>query len=269
MESIGVTPPYASKSETGIFLLWDSQTHLVKAITEKSSFPQQLVPYPDRNWPDQLDANVCHTILYALQADKPSSMLVSVYGVNWRINVTPTESSHYLLFVELATDHSFHQGLNIFELRKAIIGYEGLERNLKLLEMVSYLTHCERLILWQVNQQQLRPVFVSSGEKIPPQTADRRFIKAIFSRKQLSFSDLYHQPLLVGQTYYHESPILARLDTAIMVENQLFGLLSLEFRQIQDQFAPELFLLADTAATLLMTDSLPEAEIQLALPLDE
>ncbi len=242
----------------GCFLLWNSATRQLKLANPHAHHPVSLFPKPEMYWPDQLPPLSAQRLNAIFSKNQPQTISIELDNVCWQLNVTPTESSHWLIFAKPMRKVASTQGLAVLELEKSVQGLSGPERNRQLLETIQYYSGCDRLIVWQLQQQTLLPIYSSSNEALPrSQPVDRRYQRALDIRQQLGFSDVHHQPLLVGQNYYKESGILARLDTAIRVERQLCGVLTLEYRQLQDSFAPELFQLAQTAATLLMINELP------------
>lgn len=242
----------------GCFLLWNSATRQLKLANPQGNHPSSLLPKPDMYWPDQLPTPHAQRLNAIFSKNQPQSTNIELDNICWQLNVTPMESVHWLIFAKPSHSTGSIQGLAVLELEKSVQGLSGAERNLKLLETIQYYSGCDRLIVWQFQQQTLSPIYISGHESLPrAQPVDRRYQRALDLRQQLGFSDVHHQPLLAGQNYYKESGILARLDTAIRVERQLCGVLTLEYRQLQDSFAPELFQLAQTAATLLTIHDLP------------
>jgi len=244
----------------GFFLLWNSATRQLKLANPQAKHPVSLLPKPDLSWPDQLPLLHAQRLNILFTKNQAQTTQIELDNVCWQLNITPTESSHWLIFAKPINTVASTQGLAVLELEKSVQGLSGPERNRQLLETIKYYSGCDRLIVWQLQQQTLSPIYISGNESLPrTQPIDRRYQRALDIRSQLAFSDLHHQPLLTGQNYYKESGILARLDTAIRVERQLCGVLTLEYRQLQESFAPELFQLSQTAAKLLMFNELPAA----------
>lgn len=272
MESIGSATDTLTyelpKTANHCFLIWEKKTHTIRPVSKNTLLPIALISDPNQRWPDQLTSNAATAIMAALQSETPTTIELQLSDLLWRLNVTPTESSHSLLFVELLTIPQHNHALSVLELAKSIDGFTGIERNKQLLERLADLTQADRIIVWQLQQEEMIPLYINTDETIERQMADRRFIRALQSRKQLSFSDLFHQPLLKTQAYIKQSNMLARLDSALNSNGNLFGFLSLEFRQVQTEFSPDLFLLAETAATLLLKNELQDMRDQLSLPLE-
>jgi len=240
------------------FLLWNEVTHQLKLANNQAPTPVSLLPQPDSLWPDQLPAPHVQRLYSLFRQKQPQTITLNLTNVCWQLHVTPTDSEHWLIFAEAMSANDNPQGLAVIELEKSIQGLSGTARNKKLLETLSFYSACDRLIVWQLHQQTLIPIYSSGKLPLPPpQTVDRRYQRALDIRQQLGFSDIHHQPLLSSQTYCKESNMLARLDTAIRIDRHLNGVLTLEYRQIQDGFAPELFLLSQTAANLLTLTDLP------------
>jgi diguanylate cyclase (GGDEF)-like protein/PAS domain S-box-containing protein len=258
--------PIASNSteSEGCFLLWNSNTRQLKLANPLGNHPESLLPSPENNWPDQLPENVSNQLDNAFEQNQAQAITIELNNERWQLNVTPTESIHWLIFAAPVHKTASIQGLAVLELEKSVQGLSGPVRNQRLLETLQFYSGCDRLIVWQLQQQTLVPIYISSQESLPrTQPIDRRYQRALDIRQQLAFSDIHHQPLLIGQDYYKESGILARLDTAIRIERQLCGVLTLEYRQLQNNFAPEIFKQAQTVATLLTMKDLPT---QTALP---
>lgn len=253
------TPIVANdKTATGCFLLWNSATRQIKPANTQDPVPVSLLPQPEMQWPDQLPAPYAQQLNALFSRHRQQTHSLSLDDTTWQLNVTPTDTGHWLIFAKPDIHAMPVQGLAVLELEKSVVGLSGPERNRKLLETLIYYSGCDRLIVWQLQQQTLIPIFVSGNEALPrAQPVDRRYQRALDIRQQLGFSDIHHQPLLVGQNYYKDSGILARLDSALRIDRQLCGVLTLEYRQLQDSFAPELFQFAQTAATLLTMHDLP------------
>ncbi len=240
------------------FLLWNSVTHQIKLPNSQAHIPVSLLPQPDSPWPEQLPSHCVQRLNILFSQQQQQTITLNLPDVSWQLHVTPSDSEHWLIFAQPIQSQRSAQGLAVLELEKSVQGLSGIARNQKLLEALCFYSACDRMIIWQLHQQTLMPIYSSNNQPLPPpQTVDRRYQRALDIRQQLGFSDIHHQPLLIGQTYCEESDTLARLDTAIRVDKHLSGVLTLEYRQIQDGFAPELFQLSQTAATLLMLNDFP------------
>ncbi len=73
------------------------------------------------------------------------------------------------------------------------------------------------------------PVFTLGIESIYPIRGDSRYIRALRTRKALSFSEAAHQPMLSNHLYLTSAGVRSRLDGALLEQDKLFGVLSLEY----------------------------------------
>ena len=240
------------------FLMWHRRHRLLKSVHPQQPIPYELLPEPNQIWPDQLEPQIALEIQMLLSANHITTTTLKLRDASWKITVSPTDTDHAILFAEPLQANQNPQGLAVIELNKAVTQLSGVEKNQRILELLQYYSHCDRILIWQLDGQAISPLYLSSHEIKPGnQPLDKRYLRAIESRKQLSFSDLYHQPMLAGQEYFKPAGILARLDQAILMHQKIFGIMTLEYRQIQDNFSDETRAIAHEAATLLMMDKLP------------
>lgn len=251
-----VDEPTASSA---CFFMWHQRLRHLKPIYQQQPLPYELLPQPDSTWPDQLSPAIAYELETLLATDHTVTTTIRFTDAAWKITVAPTDNEHCIIFAEPLHSHQNPQGLAVLELHQAVEKLSGVEKNLRILELLQYYSRCDRIIIWQLEGQQLMPLYLNHDEAKPdPQTLDKRYLRAIESRKQLSFSDLFHQPMLAGQSYFKTAGVLARLDQAILLEGKTFGLLMLEYRQIQDTFSEETRAIAQSAASLLMMQHLPQ-----------
>lgn len=246
--------PKSHDNATGCFLLWDSHTRRILGVNHaQEQLPHLLVPAPMDAWPEQLDAETAATILAIFQARRPAEQLIHIAQQNWYLAFTPTDADHWLIFAKPDQAQPDHQHLAVLELEKKVQHLQGAERNQQILETLRYYTQCDRLSLWLVQPHQLQALYWSEQAPLPhpiPLTT-RRYIRALEVRHQLGISDTFHQPLLTQQSYHRDHGILARLDTAVFTDKKLCAVLMLEYRQIQQSFASDLFAVSATAARML------------------
>lgn len=72
-------------------------------------------------------------------------------------------------------------------------------------------------------------MFTLGVEALYPIRGDSRYIRALRPRKSLSFSEATHQPMLSNYLYLTSAGVRSRLDGAVLEQDKLFGVLSLEY----------------------------------------
>lgn len=258
--------PKSHDNANGCFLLWDARTRRILGVNHATEqLPRLLVPDPVSSWPEQLDADTATTILAVFRANTPTELLIHIAHQNWYLAFTPTDADHWLIFAKADQIQPDSQHLAVLELEKKIQHLQGAERNQQILETLRYYTQCDRLSLWLVQPHQLQPLYWSESAPLPHPISltNRRYIRALEVRHQLGISDTFHQPLLSHQSYHREHGILARLDTAVFTDKKICAVLMLEYRQLQQSFASDLFALSDSAARLLaLQDDLQIADAE-------
>lgn len=146
--------------------------------------------------------------------------------------------------------------LTLLELDKQAIHASGPERSRRILEALFEATGCERLLLWDLANGRMVPLFMlGEGDMPSAQPLESRYLKALRSRRSLGFSDIPHQPALSGQQYLIQDGICARLDAPLVGPHGPQGLITLEYRAFQQRFLPLTFQLAEKAASLLLSST--------------
>lgn len=116
------------------------------------------------------------------------------------------------------------------ECERAQPDWTDTEHNRVLLQRLFTASHCDRLVIWEFNREQMHPRFVLGERDYPTeQPLEPRYLKALKARGTLGFSDIRHQPALVQQRYLQQDGILARLDALLLREQHAYGVLTLEY----------------------------------------
>ncbi len=238
------------------FMRLDRQAGRLSPLLAERPIPHILRPSAQQPWPAQLDTLLSEPIEQLLRRSQAACLCLQLQHEHWLLEFIPESAPYWLICARniLAHDNpASSQGLALLDLEKQASQPAGLARNRQVLELLQQMLGCDRLILWSQQQDQLHPLFMLGSGALPAsQTMELRYQKALRSRGILGFSNLVHQPMLQNQLYLHQEGILARLDVQLKYNNQSCGLLTLEYRSIQESFSPLSFHLAEKAATLLM-----------------
>uniref|UniRef100_UPI0025B66F8F GAF domain-containing protein n=1 Tax=Aeromonas caviae TaxID=648 RepID=UPI0025B66F8F len=106
-----------------------------------------------------------------------------------------------------------------------------------MLESLKEALGADRLILWHyqangpLGSEQLTPVFTLDVDSLGAIRGDSRYIRALRTRGALSFSEAAHQPMLSQHYYLADANVCSRLDGALLEQEKLIGVLSLEYAE--------------------------------------
>ncbi|MGL4207356.1 MAG: hypothetical protein ACRCRW_14715, partial [Aeromonadaceae bacterium] len=242
-----------------LFMRLNRQDGLLSSLLADVPLPTALRPNVRLPWPEQLGVELAEPIEALLRQGEAACLPLQSHNESWLLEFVPEAAPYWLICARRMLDSAppgSSCGLALLDLEKQVSQPAGLARNRQILARLQLMLGCDRLILWSLQQERCHPVFMLGGGALPPsQTLDLRYQKALRSRGMLGFSNLMHQPMLQSQSYLGQEGILARLDVLLKYNHQPCGLLTLEYRSIQESFPPLSFHLAEKAAQLLM---LPE-----------
>ena len=250
----------ASGPQVSHFMRLNRQNGQLSSLLADELPPPALLPRIHQPWPSQLGADLAEPIEQLLRRGQAACLPLELESESWLLEFVPELDPYWLICARrlLSNENrSSSRGLALLELEKQAAQPASLARNRQILERLQLMLGCDRLILWSQQPDRLHPVFMLGSGSLPAtQSLELRYQKALRSRGILGFSNLAHQPMLQSQEYLQQEGILARLDVQLKFNGQPCGLLTLEYRSIQESFPPLSFHLAEKAAQLLM---LPES----------
>ena len=235
-------------------LRWNPDSGLLVPLTDWP-IPAELCPWPERPWLPQLTAAEHAQMSALLSSGNAGFISCQRPPEQWLLECIPDGNDWLILVHSLSMNpvSTDPHGLLLLECERAQPDWTDTEHNRVLLQRLFTASHCDRLVIWEFNREQMHPRFVLGERDYPAeQPLEPRYLKALKARGTLGFSDIRHQPALVQQRYLQQDGILARLDALLLREQHAYGVLTLEYRSWQSRFEPGLFALAAKVAERLL-----------------
>ncbi|MGO1247772.1 MAG: sensor domain-containing phosphodiesterase [Oceanisphaera sp.] len=175
----------------------------------------------------------------------PASIALTIHGRRWQCHLAPVENNHWLVSADIA-QHQQQDTLGISEWQLQQTWAQTTSPSLAaclpdLVDLLMTEQRANRVVLWRhyATEEILRPLY-SQGLPfdLEPVKAQRRYLRTLQQRGGLSYSHCAHQPLLSAFTYLAGDGIVHRLDIPLLIEQQLVGVLSLEYVQTRAPVTP-------------------------------
>ncbi len=238
-------------------------------LTPLTALPADDIRLPDRTRSllCQLDEHDRCQLERLCTAGKAASIGLTIAGRRWQCHLAPTENHHWLLSAEMAqVRHEDRLGLLEWQLQRSW-AQDAPQLPAQLPELVDTLISqqgADRVILWRhyPAEELLRPLYSQGlSFSLQPVKAERRYLRTLQQRGGLSYSHCSQQPLLSAFSYLPGDEIQHRLDVPLLVDKELVGLLSLEYRRQRAPVTPSDMQFVSAVATRLAalshTPSLP------------
>ncbi|MBO1519053.1 putative bifunctional diguanylate cyclase/phosphodiesterase [Oceanisphaera pacifica] len=225
------------------FFRLDSQFHLTLLTT----LPADNILLPDAQLSllSQLNETDRQQLAQLCAEQAPASIALSIQGRRWQCHLAPVENNHWLVSADIA-QHQVQDTLGISEWQLQQAWAQASSPSLAaclpaLMDLLMTEQKANRVVLWRHYgaEEILRPLY-SQGLTfdLEPVKAQRRYLRTLQQRGGLSYSHCAHQPLLSAFTYLATDGIVHRLDIPLLIEQQLEGVISLEYVQARTPVTP-------------------------------
>ncbi|MGL4249087.1 MAG: sensor domain-containing phosphodiesterase [Aeromonas sp.] len=218
--------------QTPLFFRLDRHSQRLVALTDVMQTPLYWLDEPRAPWPDQLPDALRHPIEQLLANGHGGKATVRFASQLWHIALAHEQDGFWLICLQ----HHRQEPLADLALQLPRLSQMASQQQYApLLEALKEMLGADRLILWhyqangELGCEQLTPVFTLGVESLYPIRGDSRYIRALRTRKSLSFSEAAHQPMLSNHLYLASAGVHSRLDSALLEQEKLFGVLSLEY----------------------------------------
>ncbi|MFB2904212.1 EAL domain-containing protein [Aeromonas jandaei] len=218
--------------QTPLFFRLDLRSQRLVALTDVMQTPLYWLDEPRAPWPAQLPAELRQPIEQMLANGHGGKLSLRFGGQLWHIAIAHEQDGFWLICLQ----HRHLEPVSELALQLPRLSQMASQQQYSLLlETLKESLGADRLILWhyQANGdlgcEQLTPVFTLGVDGIYPIRGDSRYIRALRTRKSLSFSEAAHQPMLSNHLYLASAGVSSRLDGAMLEQDKLFGVLSIEY----------------------------------------
>lgn len=254
--------------QTPLFFRLDLRSQRLVALTDVMQTPLYWLDEPRAPWPAQLPDALRLPIEQLLANGHGGKITVRFANQLWHIALAHEQDGFWLICLQnLRQEPIADLALQLPRLSQMA----SQQQYALLLEALKESLGADRLILWHyqangdLGYEQLTPVFTLGVEALYPIRGDSRYIRALRTRKSLSFSEAAHQPMLSNHLYLTSAGVRSRLDGALLEQDKLFGVLSLEYLD-PTPFSDDMLLLVRHCAQLLGNWQPSQQEPELALP---
>jgi len=238
---------------TPLFFRLDLRSQRLVALTDVMQTPLYWLDEPRAPWPAQLPEALRQPIEQLLTNGHGGQVSVRFANQLWRIALAHEQDGFWLICLQHRNQAPVADlGLQLPRLSQMA----SQQQYALLLDDLRESLGADRLILWhyqangELGCEQLTPVFTLGVETIYPIRGDSRYIRALRTRKSLSFSEAAHQPMLSNHLYLASAGVRSRLDAALLEQEKLFGVLTLEFLE-PTPLSEEMLQLVRSSAQLL------------------
>ncbi|WP_429080650.1 sensor domain-containing phosphodiesterase [Aeromonas bivalvium] len=221
-----------------LFFRLDARSQRLVALTDVMQTPLHWLDEPRSPWPTQLPEPLRGPIERMLSQGQSGRLSLRFDGMIWQIALSHEQDAFWLLCLQTQSQEVMADlALHLPRLSQMA----SQQQFAPMLESLRETLVADRLILWHYQAsgpfggEQLTPVFTlgldeASASPLGPLRGDSRYIRALRTRKSLSFSEAAHQPMLCQHYYLSEHGVRARLDAALLDHDRLIGVLSLEYQ---------------------------------------
>ncbi|BBS87760.1 bifunctional diguanylate cyclase/phosphodiesterase [Aeromonas media] len=196
--------------------------------------PLHWLDEPRSAWPAQLPDALRQPIEQRLASGKGGKLLLRFAAQQWHISLSHEQDAFWLICLQTQSQESA-ASLSLQLPRLSQMASQ--QQYAAMLESLRECLGADRLILWHyqangpLGSEQLTPVFTLNADSVGAIRGDSRYIRALRTRGALSFSEAAHQPMLSQHYYLANANVSSRLDGALLEQEKLIGVLSLEYAE--------------------------------------
>ena len=221
-------------SQAPLFFRLDTRSQRLVALTDVMQTPLHWLDEPRSAWPAQLPDALRQPIEQRLASGKGGKLLLRFASQQWHISLSREQDAFWLICLQTQSQESAAS----LSLQLPRLSQMASQRQYApMLESLKECLGADRLILWHyqangpLGSEQLTPVFTLDVESLGAIRGDSRYIRALRTRGALSFSEAAHQPMLSQHYYLSDANVCSRLDGALLEQEKLIGVLSLEYAE--------------------------------------
>ncbi|MFA7833400.1 EAL domain-containing protein [Aeromonas dhakensis] len=222
----------SSANQTPLFFRLDVRSQRLVALTDVMQTPLYWLDEPRGPWPAQLPDALRLPIEQLLASGHGGKLVLRFAGQQWHIALSHEQDAFWLICLQtLRQEPVADLALQLPRLSQMA----SQQQFAAMLEALKESLGADRLILWHyqangpLGSEQLTPVFTLGADEVAAIRGDSRYIRALRTRKSLSFSEAAHQPMLSQHYYLANAGVSSRLDGALLEQEKLIGVLSLEY----------------------------------------
>jgi len=221
-------------SQAPLFFRLDTRSQRLVALTDVMQTPLHWLDEPRSAWPAQLPDALRQPIEQRLASGKGGKLLLRFASQQWHIALSREQDAFWLICLQTQSqENAASLSLQLPRLSQMA----SQQQYAAMLESLKEALGADRLILWHyqangsLGSEQLTPVFTLDVESLGAIRGDSRYIRALRTRGALSFSEAAHQPMLSQHYYLSDANVCSRLDGALLEQEKLIGVLSLEYAE--------------------------------------
>ncbi|MGE6268381.1 EAL domain-containing protein [Aeromonas media] len=221
-------------SQAPLFFRLDTRSQRLVALTDVMQTPLHWLDEPRSAWPAQLPDALRQPIEQRLTSGKGGKLLLRFAAQQWHISLSHEQDAFWLICLQTQPQESA-ASLSLQLPRLSQMASQ--QQYAPMLESLRECLGADRLILWHyqangpLGSEQLTPVFTLNADSVGAIRGDSRYIRALRTRGALSFSEAAHQPMLSQHYYLANANVSSRLDGALLEQEKLIGVLSLEYAE--------------------------------------
>ncbi|MDM5091849.1 sensor domain-containing phosphodiesterase [Aeromonas rivipollensis] len=221
-------------SQAPLFFRLDTRSQRLVALTDVMQTPLHWLDEPRSAWPAQLPYALRQPIEQRLASGKGGKLLLRFAAQQWHISLSHEQDAFWLICLQTQPQESA-ASLSLQLPRLSQMASQ--QQYAPMLESLRECLGADRLILWHyqangpLGSEQLTPVFTLNADSVGAIRGDSRYIRALRTRGALSFSEAAHQPMLSQHYYLANANVSSRLDGALLEQEKLIGVLSLEYAE--------------------------------------
>lgn len=221
-------------SQAPLFFRLDTRSQRLVALTDVMQTPLHWLDEPRSAWPAQLPDALRQPIEQRLASGKGGKLLLRFAAQQWHISLSHEQDAFWLICLQTQSRESA-ASLSLQLPRLSQMASQ--QQYAAMLESLRECLGADRLILWHyqangpLGSEQLTPVFTLNADSVGAIRGDSRYIRALRTRGALSFSEAAHQPMLSQHYYLANAHVSSRLDGALLEQEKLIGVLSLEYAE--------------------------------------
>ncbi|WP_439841903.1 sensor domain-containing phosphodiesterase [Aeromonas taiwanensis] len=221
-------------SQAPLFFRLDTRSQRLVALTDVMQTPLHWLDEPRSAWPAQLPDALRQPIEQRLASGKGGKLLLRFASQQWHISLSREQDAFWLICLQTQPQESA-ASLSLQLPRLSQMASQ--QQYAAMLESLKEALGADRLILWHyqangpLGSEQLTPVFTLDVDSLGAIRGDSRYIRALRTRGALSFSEAAHQPMLSQHYYLADANVCSRLDGALLEQEKLIGVLSLEYAE--------------------------------------
>lgn len=221
-------------SQAPQFFRLDTRSQRLVALTDVMQTPRHWLDEPRHAWPAQLPDALRLPVEQRLASGQGGKLLLRFADQQWHISLSHEQDAFWLICLQTQSQESA-ASLSLQLPRLSQMASQ--QQYAAMLESLRECLGADRLILWHyqangpLGSEQLTPVFTLNADSVGAIRGDSRYIRALRTRGALSFSEAAHQPMLSQHYYLANANVSSRLDGALLEQEKLIGVLSLEYAE--------------------------------------